>query len=122
MYIISTSNIIDSNTIMSKQQKKMKDVTVEEIENMLREKQLDIRGMDQMTKSSREKLKKINKKMDTQEKKLIEIVTKLTTNEAMIGALDNYNEGNINFSKEIETVTNNLRNIRSSLADIIRKQ
>jgi len=122
MYIISTSNIIDSNTIMSKQQKKMKDVTVEEIENMLREKQLDIRGMDQMTKSSREKLKKINKKMDTQEKKLIEIVTKLTTNEAMIGALDNYNEGNIDFSKEIETVTNNLRNIRSSLADIIRKQ
>jgi len=122
MYIISTSNIIDSNTIMSKQQKKMKDVTVEEIENMLREKQLDIRGMDQMTKSSREKLKKINKKMDTQEKKLIEIVTKLTTNEAMIGALDNYNEGNIDFSKEIETVTNNLRDIRSSLADIIRKQ
>ena len=122
MYIISTSNIIDSNTIMSKQQKKMKDVTVEEIENMLREKQLDIRGMDKMTKSSREKLKKINKQMDTQEKKLIEIVTKLTTNEAMIGALDNYNEGNINFSKEIETVTNNLRNIRSSLADIIRKQ
>lgn len=122
MYIISTSNIIDSNTIMSKQQKKMKDVTVEEIENMLREKQLDIRGMDKMTKSSREKLKKINKKMDTQEKKLIEIVTKLTTNEAMIGALDNYNEGNIDFSKEIETVTNNLRNIRSSLADIIRKQ
>jgi len=122
MYIISTSNIIDSNTIMSKQQKKMKDVTIEEIENMLREKQLDIRGMDQMTKSSREKLKKINKKMDTQEKKLIEIVTKLTTNEAMIGALDNYNEGNIDFSKEIETVTNNLRNIRSSLADIIRKQ
>ena len=122
MYIISTSNIIDSNTIMSKQQKKMKDVTVEEIENMLREKQLDIRGMDKMTKSSREKLKKINKKMDTQEKKLIVIVTKLTTNEAMIGALDNYNEGNIDFSKEIETVTNNLRNIRSSLADIIRKQ
>lgn len=122
MYIISTSNIIDSNTIMSKQQKKMKDVTVEEIENMLREKQLDIRGMDQMTKNSREKLKKINKQMDTQEKKLIEIITKLTTNEAMIGALDDYNEGNIDFSKEIETVTNNLRNIRSSLADIIRKQ
>jgi hypothetical protein len=103
--------------------KRAKDYTIDEIKSMLRVKQLDIRKMENITKSSRMKLKKINEQMNKQERKLVDIISQLTTNEAMVGRLDNdYNQDNNEFSKEIQNVTDNLRTIRNSLADIVRKQ
>lgn len=103
--------------------KQAKDYTIEEIENMLREKQLDIRKMENITKSNRMKLKKIDEQMNKQERKLVEIISQLSANEAMVDRIDSdYNEDNTEFSKEIQNVTNNLRTIRNSLADIVRKQ
>ena len=108
---------------MSKQPKKMKDVTVEEIIDLLRVKQLDIRGMENITKSSREKLKKINEQMDEQEKVLELLVMNITQVQANVDDFNEYNEDdNVDFSNEITKAINNLRSIRKSLAYLIQKQ
>jgi|TARA_B110000967_G_C18787713_1_gene511670 uncharacterized protein YoxC len=108
---------------MSKQPKKMKDVTVEEIIDLLRVKQLDIRGMENITKSSREKLKKINEQMDEQEKVLELLVMNITQVQASVDDFNDFNEkDDTEFSNEITKVINNLRSIRKSLAYLIQKQ
>ena len=108
---------------MSKQPKKMKDVTVEEIIDLLRVKQLDIRGMENITKSSREKLKKINEQMDEQEKVLELLVMNITQVQANVDDFNDFNEkDDTEFSNEITKVINNLRSIRKSLAYLIQKQ
>jgi len=108
---------------MSKQPKKTSDYTIDEIENMLREKQLDIRGMEHMTKKSREKLKKINEQMDEQQKVLELLVMNITQVQANVDDFNEYNEDdNVDFSNEITKAINNLRSIRKSLAYLIQKQ
>ena len=108
---------------MSKQPKKMKDVTVEEIIDLLRVKQLDIRGMENITKTSREKLKKINEQMDEQEKVLELLVMNITQVQASVDDFNDFNEkDDTEFSNEITKVINNLRSIRKSLAYLIQKQ
>ena len=75
-----------------------------------------------MTKGSREKLKKINKKLDEQEKQLIEIISNIALSQREVDNLDDFNVNNDQvFAKKIKDILNNMRKIRLSLADIIRK-
>jgi len=98
------------------------DISITDIKELLESKQAQIDSMENMTKSSREKLKKINNKLDEQESKLINIVNDVTNTQLEIDNLEDFNENeNKDFSKKIKDVLTNLRKIRLSLADIIRK-
>jgi chromosome segregation ATPase len=98
------------------------DISITDIKELLETKQAKIDSMENMTKSSREKLKKINNKLDEQESKLINIVNDVTNTQLEIDNLEDFNEtDNKDFSKKIKDVLTNLRKIRLSLADIIRK-
>ena len=98
------------------------DISITDIKELLETKQAKIDSMENMTKSSREKLKKINNKLDEQESKLINIVNDVTNTQLEIDNLEDFNENeNKDFSKKIKDVLTNLRKIRLSLADIIRK-
>jgi|TARA_B110000967_G_C18894723_1_gene569761 lysyl-tRNA synthetase class I len=100
-----------------------KDYSVEEIIQMLRNKQGDIQGMDSMTNNSRDKLKKINEQMDEQQKVLELLVMNITQVQSNVDDFDKYNkEDDVDFSNEIQKVINNLRSIRKSLAYLIQKQ
>ena len=78
--------------------------------------------METMTKGSREKLKKINTKLDEQEKQLIEIISNIALSQREVDNLDDFNVNNDQvFAKKIKDILNNMRKIRLSLADIIRK-
>ena len=98
------------------------DISIKAIEELLESRRTKIDSMENMTKSSREKLKKINNKLDEQESKLINIVNDVTNTQLEIDNLEDFNEtDNKAFSKKIKEVLTNLRKIRLSLADIIRK-
>jgi hypothetical protein len=98
-----------------------KDYSIEEIEKMLSEKQHILKSMEKTTRNSSEQLKKINKRLDIEQQMLVDIVSKMALIQSNIVDLDDYAEKNDIFSKKIKTVSNNLRNIRNSLAYIIRK-
>ena len=98
-----------------------KDYSIEEIEKMLSEKQHILKSMEKTTRDSSEQLKKINKRLDIEQQMLVDIVSKMALIQSNIVDLDDYAEKNDIFSKKIKTVSNNLRNIRNSLAYIIRK-
>lgn len=101
---------------------KKKDVNMEDIEQILQSNQSNMINMNTMTKNSREKLDKINRKMDEQQKILIELIYELSNNQKEIDDLDDYNTSDNNaFSKKIDDVQKNMRKIKSSLATIIRK-
>ena len=70
-----------------------KDISLDEIKTMLREKQSKINDMESMSIKSRKNLELINKKIDAQQNEL---------------------------TNKINKVLDNLRNIRNSLAEIIR--
>jgi chromosome segregation ATPase len=98
------------------------DISIKDIEELLESKQEKIDSMENMTKSSREKLKKLNNKLDEQESKLINIVSDVTNTQLEIDNLEDFNENeNKDFSKKIKEVLTNMRKIRLSLADIVRK-
>jgi hypothetical protein len=105
---------------MSRQQK---DISITEIDNLLHDKQDKLLDMENMTKKDREKLKKINDKLDKQEHDLINIVSDISTTQADVSEFEDFNEDeDKDFSKSIRNVLDNLRKIRNSLADIIRKE
>ena len=98
------------------------DISIKDIEKILESKQAKIDSMENMTKSSREKLKKINNKLDEQHNNLINIISDVTNTQEEIDNLENFNvNDNKDLSKNIQYVLTNLRKIRLSLADIIRK-
>ena len=98
------------------------DISIKDIEELLESRRTKIDSMENMTNGSREKLKKINNKLDEQESKLINIVNDVTNTQLEIDNLEDFNEtDNKDFSKKIKDVLTNLRKIRLSLADIIRK-
>jgi len=99
-----------------------RDISIQDIEQLLESRQTKIKDMENMTTSSREKLKKINKKLDEQEKQLIEIISNIALSQREVDNLDDFNVNNDQvFAKKIKDILNNMRKIRLSLADIIRK-
>ena len=99
-----------------------RDISIRDIEKLLESKQTKINDMESMTKGSREKLKKINTKLDEQEKQLIEIISNIALSQREVDNLDDFNVNNDQvFAKKIKDILNNMRKIRLSLADIIRK-
>ena len=98
------------------------DISIQDIEQLLESRQTKINDMENMTKGSREKLKKINKKLDEQEKQLIEIISNIALSQREVDNLDDFNVNNDQvFAKKIKDILNDMRKIRLSLADIIRK-
>ena len=99
-----------------------RDISIQDIEQLLESRQTKINDMETMTKGSREKLKKINKKLDEQEKQLIEIISNIALSQREVDNLDDFNVNNDQvFAKKIKDILNDMRKIRLSLADIIRK-
>ena len=99
-----------------------RDISIQDIEQLLESRQMKIKDMENMTTSSREKLKKINTKLDEQEKQLIEIISNIALSQREVDNLDDFNVNNDQvFAKKIKDILNNMRKIRLSLADIIRK-
>lgn len=99
-----------------------RDISIQDIEQLLESRRMKIKDMENMTTSSREKLKKINKKLDEQEKQLIEIISSIAQSQREVDNLDDFNVNNDQvFAKKIKDILNDMRKIRLSLADIIRK-
>jgi hypothetical protein len=99
-----------------------RDISIQDIEKLLESRQTKIKDMENMTKGSREKLKKINTKLDEQEKQLIEIISNIALSQREVDNLDDFNVNNDQaFAKKIKDILNDMRKIRVSLADIIRK-
>ena len=98
------------------------DISIQDIQQLLESRETKIKYMETMTRSSREKLKKINTKLDEQEKQLIEIISNIALSQREVDNLDDFNVNNDQvFAKKIKDILNNMRKIRLSLADIIRK-
>ncbi len=104
----------------------MSEVSIEEINNLLKEREKQIGSMEATTKSSREKLRKINADLDKQQKILMDIITLLTKDETEmmeIGERISY-DSDIDIeeiSEKITNVQNILRKMKYSLAELIRK-
>jgi hypothetical protein len=99
-----------------------RDISIQDIEQLLESRETKIKDMETMTRSSREKLNKINKKLDEQEKQLIEIISNIALSQREVDNLDDFNVNNDQvFAKKIKDILNNMRKIRLNLADIIRK-
>jgi len=100
------------------------DTSIKDIEELLKQRRIDIDSMEDTTKSTREKLKLINKKMKNEEDKLLELIMNITESEQDVSSMDSkdvLNKRN-ELTNRIENVLDNLRKIRNSLADVIRKR
>lgn len=100
------------------------DTSIKDIEELLKQRRIDIDSMEDATKSTREKLKLINKKMKVEEESLIELMVEITESQQYVSSMDSIklSRDNKGLEKKIETVLDNLRKIRNSLAGIIRKR
>ena len=104
----------------------MSEVSIEEINNLLKEREKQIGSMEATTKSSREKLRKINADLDKQQQILMDIITLLTKDETEmieIGQIISYDSDiDIEYiSEKIKNVQDILRLMKYSLAKLIRK-
>ena len=99
-----------------------KDISLDEIKTLLREKQNKINDMEAMSVKSRKKLELINKKIDAQNEELLQLLVNITDSEQDVSTMDSTevltkkNE----LTNKINKVLYNLRKIRNSLAEIIR--
>ena len=104
----------------------MSEVSIEEINNLLKEREKQMGRMEATTKSSREKLRKINADLDKQQQILMDIITLLTKDETEmmeIGEKISY-DSDIDIEEISEKITNVqeiLRKMKYSLAELIRK-
>ena len=99
-----------------------KDISLDEIKTMLREKQSKINDMESMSIKSRKNLELINKKIDAQNEQLLQLLVNITDSEQDVSTMDStevLNKQN-ELTNKINKVLDNLRNIRNSLAEIIR--
>ncbi len=101
----------------------MNDISIEQINLLLKEKENKIGVMESTTKSSREKLKKINTKLKTQEKELLNILSMIQHEEVNLLDIDNIQNPTIDeiYSK-IEKLQDAMRKIRISLVNLIRNE
>jgi vacuolar-type H+-ATPase subunit I/STV1 len=99
-----------------------KDISLDEIKTLLREKQSKIDNMEELSTKSRKKLEIINKKIDAQNEELLQLLVSITDSEQDVSSMDSkevLNKKN-ELTNKINKVLDNLRNIRNSLAEIIR--
>jgi len=99
-----------------------KDISLDEIKTMLREKQSKINDMESMSIKSRKNLELINKKIDAQNEQLLQLLVNITDSEQDVSSMDSeevLNKQN-ELTNKINKVLDNLRKIRNSLAEIIR--
>jgi len=99
-----------------------KDISLDEIKTLLREKQSKIDNMEELSTKSRKKLEIINKKIDAQNEELLQLLVNITDSEQDVSSMDSkevLNKKN-ELTNKINKVLDNLRNIRNSLAEIIR--
>ena len=99
-----------------------KDISLDEIKTLLREKQNKINDMEAMSVKSRKKLELINKKIDAQNEELLQLLVNITDSEQDVSSMDSdevLNKQN-ELTNKINKVLDNLRKIRNSLAEIIR--
>jgi vacuolar-type H+-ATPase subunit I/STV1 len=99
-----------------------KDISLDEIKTLLREKQSKIDNMEELSTKSRKKLEIINKKIDAQNEELLQLLVSITDSEQDVSSMDSkevLNKKN-ELTNKINKDLDNLRNIRNSLAEIIR--
>ena len=78
--------------------------------------------METITKSSREKLKKINDNLKKQETNLLDILSMIQEDEMELTEIDSTQTPNIDdIFPKIQKVQESLRKSRNSLANLIRK-
>lgn len=100
----------------------MSEVSLEEIMNLLKEREKKIGTMEATTKNSREKLRKINADLDKQESILLNILSMIQEDEMELTEIDSEQTSNIDdIFPKIEKVQKSLRKSRSSLANLIKK-
>jgi uncharacterized coiled-coil protein SlyX len=102
----------------------MSEVSIEEINNLLKEREKQMGRMEATTKSSRKKLRKINEDLDKQQQILIDIITLLTKDETEMIEIGEKISDDIDIeeiSEKITNVQNILRKMKYSLAELIRK-
>tara|TARA_B110000285_G_C14620497_1_gene378903 strand:+ start:247 stop:561 length:315 start_codon:yes stop_codon:yes gene_type:complete len=99
------------------------DTTLEEIQDMLKEKHNQLGKLEGISVFSREKIDKINQKLDKQQDELLKLIIYITDSEQDISILDSKQilsrQGLL--TEKINTILDNLRNIRMSLANTIRR-
>lgn len=99
-----------------------KDISLDDIKSLLREKQSKINTMEESSIKSRKKLELINKKIDAQNEELLQLLVNITDSEQDVSIMDSkevLNKKN-ELTNKINKVLDNLRKIRNSLAEIIR--
>lgn len=100
----------------------MSDTSLEEINNLLKEREKKLGTMETITKSSREKLKKINDNLKKQETNLLDILSMIQEDEMELTEIDSTQTPNIDdIFPKIQKVQESLRKSRNSLANLIRK-
>jgi DNA-binding transcriptional MerR regulator len=98
-----------------------KDITIEEIGKLLQREQNRIESMENTSTKSREKIQKINRQLDEQEKQIIEIITNIAYAQQSIDNLEDFNENDdSNFTIQINDILANMRKIRLTLANVIK--
>lgn len=100
----------------------MSDITLAQIDELLQRKKNSLTDLEGVSKRSREKLRLINKQINSQEEELLNIIMYITESEQDVSTLDTKNvlSSPNELNKRINKVLDNLRKIRNSLADIIR--
>ena len=78
-----------------------KDISLDEIKTLLREKQSKIDNMEELSTKSRKKLEIINKKIDAQNEELLQLLVSITDSEQDVSSMD---------SKEVLNKKNELTN------------
>ena len=95
---------------------------LEDNKKILKEREKQIGTMEAITKSSREKLKKINDNLKKQETNLLDILSMIQEDEMELTEIDSTQTPNIDdIFPKIQKVQESLRKSRNSLANLIRK-
>ena len=96
------------------------DRMIQEIEDILRQRQVSVKDMEKVITQNRTKIKKITTNLDKVEAKLVDLVVELTDTSSVIDTVDD-ELSEAELTKRIKEINVKLRKIRLDLADIIRK-
>jgi len=95
---------------------------IQEIEAILRQRQLSVTDLENIIYRNRVKIKKITTQLDKEEAKLIDLVVELTDTSSTINTVDDGLLSPQELTSRLNEINTNLRKIRLNLADIIRKK
>ena len=98
------------------------DSSLQEIQELLTTKERQLGKLTDITISSREKIEKINQQLDVQQDELLKLIMYITDSEQDVSILDSKEvlSSQDILTEKINTILDNLRNIRMALADTIR--